>query len=251
MELKNKNAIITGGGGAIGSEIARRFIEEGACVIIADNNKAALDHVYNKFGGYGNIFAKLVDVSDESSVSKLINFAEKQFSGGKIDILANVAGIGPFKKFIDTSTESFQSVMDINLKGTFLTSRMVSKKMISTGGGSIINMSSTNGILAEEGLASYNTSKAAIILLSKTIALELGKYNIRANSVCPGWIRTELQDKAGLPKEVIDNYIKKIPLGRAGTTSDVADLFVFLASERSSFITGTEIVIDGGQICQE
>ncbi len=83
------------------------------------------------------------------------------------------------------------------------------------------------------------------------MALELGKYGIRANSVCPGWIRTELQDKSGLPREMIDNYIKKIPLGRSGKTSEVADLFVFLASDRSSFITGTEIVIDGGQICQE
>ncbi len=251
MELKSKNTIITGGGGAIGSEIARRFLEEGACVIIADNNQKALDSVYDKLRGMGDIFTKVVDVSSESSVNDLVDFAEKQFSGGRIDVLANVAGIGPFKKFIDTDTETFQRVMDINLKGTFMASRMVSNKMMSTGGGSIINMSSTNGILAEEGLVSYNASKAAIILLSKTMALELGKYNIRVNSVCPGWIRTELQDKAGLPKEMIDNYIKKIPLGRAGKTTEVADLFVFLASDRSSFITGTEIVIDGGQICQE
>ena len=246
MELKNKNAIITGGGGAIGSEIAKRFLEEGARVIVTDNNQKALDGVYDKLKGMGEIFTKSADVTDESSVLDLVNFAEKQFSGGRIDILANVAGIAPFKHFIDTDIESFQKVMDINLKGTFLVSRMVSKKMISSGGGSIINMSSTNGILAEEGLTGYNASKAAIILLSKTMALELGKYGIRANSVCPGWIRTELQDKSGLPREMIDNYIKKIPLGRSGKTSEVADLFVFLASDRSSFITGTEIVIDGG-----
>jgi len=117
--------------------------------------------------------------------------------------------------------------------------------------GVIINMSSTNGILGEEGLIHYNASKAGIILLTKTLTIELGKFGIRSVSVCPGFILTEIQKEGGVPKEVIDNYIKKIPAGRVGKPEDVANVFAFLASDEASFITGSEVVVDGGQICQE
>jgi 3-oxoacyl-[acyl-carrier protein] reductase len=252
LRLSNKNAIITGGAGAIGSVVADRFLEEGANVLIVDLDQKAIDSTINKLRGKGRTIGGLqVDVSSEESVKGMIQKAVKLFENGKIDILANIAGIGPFTKFQELKVEDWDKTINVNLRGTFITSRYVVENMISNGGGVIINMSSTNGILAEEGLAAYNASKAGIILLSKTMALELAKYRIRVNSVCPGWIRTKLQDAAGLPKEMIDNYISKIPLGRPGEPIDVANVFVYLASDESAFITGTEIVVDGGQICQE
>lgn len=252
MRLLNKNAIITGGAGSIGSVVADRFLEEGANVIIVDHDQKAIDQVIEKLiSDKRSIKGVNVDVSDEASVARMVDSALQFFRNGKIDILANIAGIGPFAKFTDMKVKDWDRTLDVNLKGTFLTSRQVTQHMIKNGGGVIVNMSSTNGILAEEGLAAYNASKAGVILLSKTMALELAKYKIRVNSVCPGFIRTKLQDEAGLPKEMIDNYVSKIPLGRLGAPIDVANVFVFLASDESSFVTGTEIVVDGGQICQE
>ncbi len=215
MRLKDKNVIVTGGAGAIGSAVVRRFLEEGASVLVVDYNEDAV-----------------------KSMLKDLKKANENVSGYIAD-------------FIDTTAKIWDKTMSINLRGTFLVSREVSKVMVKNNYGTIINMSSTNGILGEEGLAAYNASKAGIILLSKTMALELAKYNIRVNSVCPGWIRTKLQDVSGLPKEIIESYLSKIPLGRAGNPLEVANIFVFLASDESSFITGTEIVIDGGQICKE
>lgn len=252
MRLLDKNAIITGGAGSIGSVVAERFLEEGANVLIVDRDQKAIDKVMEKLISKNrNIKGLNADISDEASVTNMVESSLQFFRNGKIDILANIAGIGPFAKFTEMKVKDWDRTLDVNLKGTFLTSRQVTQNMIKNGGGVIVNMSSTNGILAEEGLAAYNASKAGVILLSKTMALELARYNIRVNSVCPGFIRTKLQDEAGLPKEMIDNYISKIPLGRLGAPIDVANVFVYLASDESSFVTGTEIVVDGGQICQE
>lgn len=252
MRLYNKNAIITGGAGAIGSMVARRFLEEGANVLILDRDEKALDRLIKNVKRNGRLINCMkIDVSSEDSVNSVMVETAKYFKNEKIDILANVAGIGPFAKFTDLTVEKWDKTINVNLRGTFLVSKFVTEVMVKNGGGVIVNMSSTNGLLAEEGLAAYNASKAGVILLSKTMALELAKYNIRVNSVCPGFIKTKLLESAGLPKKMIDNYVKKIPLGRLGSTLDVANVFVFLASDESAFITGTEIVVDGGQICQE
>ncbi|ARD85423.1 MULTISPECIES: SDR family NAD(P)-dependent oxidoreductase [Ferroplasma] len=252
MRLSNKNAIITGGAGSIGSVVAKRYLEEGANVLIVDRDQKAIDSTLNELDGQGdNLTGLKIDVTSEESIRDTVQKATKIFKNGKIDILANIAGIGPFAKFPELKVEDWDKTLSVNLRGTFITSKYVVENMIENGGGVIVNMSSTNGLLAEEGLAAYNASKAGVILLSKTMALELAKYKIRVNSVCPGFIRTKLQDSAGLPKDMIDNYISKIPLGRLGTPLDVANVFVYLASDESAFITGTEIVVDGGQICQE
>ena len=251
MRLSGKNAIITGGAGAIGREVARRFLEEGANVVLFENNQKAMEGVIDELNGLGNIDGIVGDVTDESSVSVLPEKVKKTFKNDRIDILANIAGIAPYSKLMDVKTKDFERTIDINLTGVFLTSQIIARTMITHGGGSIINMSSSNGIRAEEGLIAYNASKAGVILLSKSMALELAPYKIRVNSVCPGFIRTKLQDEGGLPKDLIKNYISKIPLGRYGEPIDVANVFVYLASDESSFITGTEILIDGGQLCQE
>ena len=252
MRLNNKNAIITGGAGAIGSVVAERFLSEGANVLIVDKDENTLEYMVEQLKQKGGkVFGLQIDVSNEQSVRTVVENSIKHFENGRIDILANVAGIGPFAKFNDLSVENWDRTINVNLRGTFLVSKFVSENMIKNGGGVIVNMSSTNGLLAEEGLAAYNASKAGVILLSKTMALELAKYKIRVNSVCPGFIRTKLLESAGLPKDMIDSYVNKIPLARLGTPLDVANVFVYLASDESAFITGTEIVVDGGQICQE
>ena len=252
MRLNNKNAIITGGAGAIGSVVAERFLSEGANVLIVDKDENTLEYMVEQLKQKGGkVFGLQIDVSNEQSVRTVVENSIKHLENGRIDILANVAGIGPFAKFNDLSVENWDRTINVNLRGTFLVSKFVSENMIKNGGGVIVNMSSTNGLLAEEGLAAYNASKAGVILLSKTMALELAKYKIRVNSVCPGFIRTKLLESAGLPKDMIDSYVNKIPLARLGTPLDVANVFVYLASDESAFITGTEIVVDGGQICQE
>lgn len=252
MRLSGKNAIITGGAGSIGSVVAERFLEEGANVLIVDRDQNAIDSTLKKLKkGTATILGLQVDVTSEESIKNMVHESLRIFKNGRIDLLANIAGIGPFARFPELKVEDWDRTINVNLRGTFLVSKFVSENMIKNGGGVIVNMSSTNGLLAEEGLAAYNASKAGVILLSKTMALELAKYKIRVNSVCPGFIRTKLQDEAGLPKEMIDNYISKIPLGRLGEPMDVANVFVYLASDESAFITGTEVVVDGGQICQE
>ncbi len=252
MRLSGKNAIITGGAGSIGSVVADRFLEEGANVLIVDRDQNAIDSTLKKLKkGTATILGLQVDVTSEESIKNMVHESLRIFKNGRIDLLANIAGIGPFARFPELKVEDWDRTINVNLRGTFLVSKFVSENMIKNGGGVIVNMSSTNGLLAEEGLAAYNASKAGVILLSKTMALELAKYKIRVNSVCPGFIRTKLLESAGLPKDMIDSYVNKIPLARLGTPLDVANVFVYLASDESAFITGTEIVVDGGQICQE
>ena len=123
--------------------------------------------------------------------------------------------------------------------------------MKKNGGGSIVNIASTNSLFGEEGLAHYNASKAGLLLLTKTMALELAPYHIRVNAVCPGFILTDIQREAGIPEEMIKEYIKKIPLGRYGTPEDVASAVLFLASDEASFITGICLIVDGGQTCKQ
>jgi 3-oxoacyl-[acyl-carrier protein] reductase len=170
---------------------------------------------------------------------------------GRIDVLANNAGISRFEEFLSIDDKNWNDTLAVNLTGVFLSSQVVARVMKNQGSGVIVNMGSTNSILGEAGLAYYNASKAGVVLLSKTMAIELAPYNIRVNSVCPGFILTDLQREAGISEEETRGYASKIPLNRYGKVEDVANAFAFLASDEASFITGTELVVDGGQICQE
>jgi 3-oxoacyl-[acyl-carrier protein] reductase len=251
MRLKGKNAIVTGCGRGIGFEIARKFLEEGCRVFGCDIDIKRIENAREKLGHYGKVEIVKCDISNEDSVREFIKQSISFFGEKKIDILANNAGIAPFGLFEDLNLDTWKRTIDVNLTGTFNMCKAVVPIMKENRNGVIINMSSTNGILGEEGLIHYNASKAGIILLTKTLTIELGKFGIRSVSVCPGFILTEIQKEGGVPKEVIDNYIKKIPAGRVGKPEDVANAFAFLASDEASFITGSEVVVDGGQICQE
>ena len=171
---------------------------------------------------------------------------------GGVDILAANAGIAMGRPFLEITPEEWDRMMAVNLKGVFLCGQEAARLMIRQGtGGAIVNMSSTNGLMGERGLAHYNASKAGVMLLSKTMAIELAPHGIRVNSVNPGFIPTELTAESDLDPELTAGYLDKIPLGRFGRTDEVASAFCFLASDDASFVTGTELVVDGGQLAEE
>ncbi len=250
MRLQGKTAIVTGAGRGIGRAIARKFLEEGARVAICDLERERLTKAHQELAPLGEICSLVTDVTQRKDIEKLIQLTKKEF--GRIDILANNAGIARFESFLEATDPNWQATLDVNLTGVFLCSQMVAKEMKAQGsGGAIVNMASSNGILAEEGLAAYNASKAGVILLGKTMAIELAPYHIRVNSVCPGFILTDLALEGGMSEETVKNYTSKIPLNRYGKVEEVANAFCFLASDEASFITGTELIVDGGQLCQE
>jgi 3-oxoacyl-[acyl-carrier protein] reductase len=249
VRLEGNSAVVTGAGRGIGRAIARKLLQEGAKVYICDLDGDRLTDAREELSALGTVRSEVVDVTVREEVEDLVGKARAAF--GRIDILANNAGISRFEEFLEISDKNWNDTLTINLTGVFLCSQVVAREMKKQGSGAIINMASTNGILGEAGLAHYNASKAGVVLLSKTMAIELAPYNIRVNSVCPGFILTDLQLESGMAEEEIREYTSRIPLNRYGRVEEVANAFAFLASDEASFITGTELVVDGGQICQE
>jgi 3-oxoacyl-[acyl-carrier protein] reductase len=249
MRLEGKSAIVSGAGRGIGKAIAKRFLEEGAQVMICDLDEARLKAAREELAALGQVRSEVVDVASRGDVESLARQAKDAF--GRIDVLANNAGISRFEPFLEITDKNWNDTLAINLTGVFLCSQVVAAEMKGQGSGAIVNMGSTNVILGEEGLAHYNASKAGVILLSKTMAIELAPHNVRVNSVCPGFILTELQLESGMSEETIRDYTSQIPLNRYGRVEEVAGAFAFLASDEASFITGTELVVDGGQTCRE
>jgi 3-oxoacyl-[acyl-carrier protein] reductase len=249
MRLSNKTAVVTGAGRGIGKAIVQKFLQEGAKVVFCDIDEARVKATEKELSSYGQVIGLQVNVTDRSQVQQLMNTAVEQF--GQLDILINNAGIARFEPFLQISDQSWQDMISTNLTGTFICSQIAAKFMIAQRSGCMVNMASTNALMGEEGLSHYNASKAGILLLSKTIAIELAEYGIRVNCVCPGVIQTELAAEGGATPAEWEAYLAKIPLGRRGKVSEVANAFAFLASDEASFITGTELVVDGGQISQQ
>jgi 3-oxoacyl-[acyl-carrier protein] reductase len=249
MRLKGKIAVVTGAGRGIGEAIARKFLQEGATVVICDALKARVEEAAGRLAAFGTVQSFAVDVTNREDVQAMIDETVSIF--GRIDILANNAGIARFEPFLEIEDKNWNDTLAVNLTGTFICSQIAARVMAKQKSGAIVNMASTNGILGEEALAHYNASKAGIVLLGKTMAIELAPYGIRVNSICPGSIQTDLALEGGQPAEELEQYFAKIPLKRRGSTEEVANAFAFLASDEASFITGTELVVDGGQICHE
>ena len=242
--LQGKVAIITGAAQGMGAEHARRFVAEGARTVFTDINAEAGAVLERELGGDA-MFVRH-DVGSEDDWRTVVAKAEERF--GPVSVLVNNAGIlGPGAVAAELSLEAFESVCRINQTAVFLGSKHAIPSMVRAGGGSIVNISSISGIVAIYGTpnVAYAASKFAVRGITKQIAIEYGGENIRANSVHPGYIRTPMMT-AALDPEQIKIASGSVPIRRVGEVEDVSNLVVFLASDESGFITGSEYIIDGG-----
>lgn len=248
MNLEGKVAIVTGGAQGIGKGIVERYVKENAKVAIFDIDKDMLEATEAEIKSMGgDVITFTVDVLSKKQIFNAVNAVADKW--GHIDILVNDAGICPWADFLEIPEEDWDKVMGINLKGYFLMSQAVGRIMSKQkDGGSIIHMSSVNGLAAEAQIAHYNVSKGGINMLTMSMALELAKYNIRVNAICPGFIDTRLNRSDIENEEWLKEYLKTIPMGRVGKPSDIASAAFFLASDDSAYITGHLLVVDGGQI---
>ena len=244
MRLKNKVAIITGGSRGIGFATAQRFLEEGATVIIAASSPANAEKAAEKLRVLhpnGRILGISPDLSSLESVRQAFQDVVQRF--GSLDILVNNAGLSESTPFDRYTEETFDRVMDLNVKGVFNASRAASEQMIQQGSGVILNTSSMVSIYGQPSGIAYPTSKFAVNGFTLSLARELGPKGIRVNAVAPGITETDMMK--AVPKEVIDPMIRQIPLGRLGQPEDIANAFVFLASDEASYISGVILQVDG------
>jgi len=252
--FKGKGVIITGGASGIGMATAERFLEEGAKVAILDvsekNGEAALKELKKKG------FTPLVltgDVAKSSDVKKMVSTAKARL--GRIDVLFNNAGILVEGTVEDVTEKDWDRIMAVNVKGVFLMAKEVVPIMLKQRKGAIVNNASCSGLVGDRNAIAYNTSKGAVVLMTKCMALDYAKKNIRVNCVCPGEIDTPMfRQEARSRKMPVEEYRKELceyhPIGRLGVPSEVANAVLFLASDQASFITGAAFSVDGGYTCQ-
>lgn len=239
-ELDGKVAVITGAGSGMGRAATRVFVREGAKVLAADIS-GRQDETAAELGGA--VVACKCDVTNESDVEAMFSAALETF--GRVDAVLNVAGIGSFAMLADLPVEEYEKVMAVNLKGVVLGTKHGIKAMIPTGGGAIVNWSSIGGLGASAGTSAYSMTKAGVISVTKSAAVEHGSDGIRANAICPGFIETELTGGPGSARH-FPQLIDSTALKRPGQPEEVAELAAFLASDRASYISGAIIPIDGG-----
>lgn len=242
--LKNKIALITGAGRGIGRAIAIALAKEGAEVVInyngSEERAKEVKQTIEENGGKVSIYK--CNVSDFTACEAMIKDIVKEY--GHLDILVNNAGITKDGLIMKMKEEDFDSVLNVNLKGTFNTIRHSARQMLKQRSGKIINISSVSGILGNVGQANYAASKAGVIGLTKTMARELGCRGITVNAIAPGFVDTEMTEV--LSEEIRENACKQIILGRFGKPEDIANTAVFLASDKADYITGQVISVDGG-----
>ena len=252
--LRGKVVIVTGAAAGIGLATARRVASEGCRVAAWDVNEAGQEELLRELSSLGGeaLFRK-VSVSNAADVEAGVEEVVARW--GTIDVLVNNAGItrdAQFVKWKDgtlagaMTDDAFDSVISVNLKGVFLCSRAVVPHMIRKGSGVILNASSIVGLYGNFGQTNYAATKAGVIAFARTWSRELAKYNIRVNAVAPGFIATEMVQK--MPEKVIQTMVSHTPLGRMGRPEDVAEAYVWLASDAASFITGTVLSVDGGLV---
>lgn len=247
--LGNQVAIVTGASRGIGREISKKLALDGATVYLVDIQEQPLLETYHQFKEENHsVNAITTDVTNEVEVEKL--FAEVERNHGKVDILINNAGIIRDNLLYKMSSNDWDDVMNVHLKGTFLCSKYAQKSMVKNQYGRIINLSSVSA-LGSRGQANYAAAKAGIQGFTKTLAIELGKYHITVNAIAPGFIMTDMTkavaERLGIPfEELIEAKVKQIPVNRAGTPEDIAQAASFFASPDSSFISGQVLYVAGG-----
>ena len=252
MQLEGKVALITGGGTGIGAAVAGRFVAEGAKVCITGRRREMLDQVAEVLPA-GSVAVFCGDVTEEGNAQRMVDTA-LGFTG-RLDVLVNNAAIEINAGVADMDPGDWRKMLEVNLTGPFLMMKAALPTMITAHAGSIINVASLAGLVAVPGGPAYCTTKAGLIHLTKQVALDYGKENVRCNVVCPGPIRTKMLESNFAPLAeflhtdmdgVFEKMSNHVPLHRTATPAEIAGLFVFLASEDSNFMTGSTIVIDGG-----
>src|ERR1700730_4314002 len=250
MKLKDNVAIVTGAGSGIGQAVAIRFASEGAKVLVLDIDEEGAKNTTNKIkGNSGSAHFLRADVSKPDEVRNAVAYAKNNL--GNVDILVNNAGIPSFHRLIDTPEEEWNNVLGVNLTGGFLFMKHIIPDMIEKKHGAILNVSSATGFTGKENRLAYGVSKAGLIFLTKAAALEYCRYNVRVNCICPGTIDTpftrkaiqESSHQANLPISLGGDH----PIGRLGTTKEIAELALFLCSKDCEFLTGAILPVDGGR----
>ncbi len=249
MRLKGKVAIVTGGGSGIGRATAQRFAKEGAEVVVADFRvDSGHETVQAIRAAAGEACFVQVDVSDLNQIQQMVEATLSEYGG--VDILFNAAGVLALGTALDTDEKTWSRVLSINLTGTFLCCKAVLPHMISRGGGSIINVSSSTGAHDAKGnTVAYVASKGGVTLLTKAMAIDHARANVRVNAIAPGPTDTPML-RAVLAPEQIDKFAATFPMGRLGRPEELANAALFLASDESSFVTGSIFPVDGGQTAE-
>jgi 3-oxoacyl-[acyl-carrier protein] reductase len=243
--LTDKAVLVAGGSSGIGKATVRRFLEEGGRVYVCGLEADEVRSTVGELSSLGSVDGMACDIGREDDVARLVDAAETAL--GSIDVLINNAGIAHKDAFLEIDVAEWDRILRVNLRGMFLVAQAVARRMVTRGSGVIVNMASTNALGGEELFAHYNASKGGVLQLTRTMAVELGRHGVRVNCLCPGFIRTPLNDAISDETFVAAYERDKIPLGRAGTPEEVAAAYAFLASDDASFIHGEALVIDGGQ----
>ena len=249
FRLDGRVALVTGSAQGLGKDIALTLAQAGASLILADLVVAEETAEQVKAMGSQCISVQ-ADISNEKAVENLVQRAIHEY--GKVDVLVNNAGISQLS-FVPTeeaSLEEWDNVIAVNLRGTFLCCKYVGREMIKGGGGSIVNISTTAGITGVPRAPAYCASKGGVILLTKSLALEWARYNIRINAIAPHYLETALSEGLRASEKAYTGLIKQIPLRRFGKTSEIVGAVLFLASGASSYMTGSVVVADGGYLAQ-
>ena len=251
--VQNLVAIVTGAGSGIGQASAIRLAEEGATVVCADRNSGSLEITKRLIADLKlHSESYVIDISESKSCDELVAHTVSTY--GSIDILVNNAGVNLPGVFHEVSNETIDQTLDINIKGAMYLTRAAIPHMLKNNRGSIVNMSSVNGLVSEPFLSVYSASKGAIVMLTRGIALDYAKQGIRCNAICPGWVDTPINYAHAELLGGIDHVYSTIstfqPIGRPGTSREIANLVLFLASDESSFMTGSIVSADGGMTAQ-
>jgi len=239
--LKGKRVVITGGASGIGAATAARFVEEGAKVAILDRDADGCDRIGRELPGIAGVFR--ADVADLQQVQHA--FGNIIVGLGGLDVVINNAGISIRHNFLDITPEDWNKVLAVNLSGVFYVAQMAARYMMERSGGVILNMASTNGMVGHPYYADYNATKAGVIELTRSMALELAP-KVRVNAVAPGYVLTPMQ-RAEYSDEMLEAVNQKIPLARHAQPEEIAALFAFLASDDAAYLTGNVYVVDGGE----